>query len=324
MELLQSKGKHFTKAAEDFKLHLVEGEKVLASVQIGLGMYLLTQFRLVVVNFSGGIKASIPLADIQEFRFESNKHGNDFFITQSGQKENKLGTLLKDVSEPFAFLFSELHGVNQSSPELRTESFEAAEARYSQIPTNRRKERLPRALVKAIMRNSKSNEDPLMLITGQHDSTAGSLIIYEDRCVVTKYGLTLGMPGSYADGVFSFKEITGIEYNKGLVIGYLEVLTAAYKGSINSNFVTSVLTSKGMSNNAIQMSAEDYASAKPLIEKLLNLVDESKHATNKDNSNPKSSASLTSELEKLAQMFTDGLLSAEEYKLAKSKLLDGQ
>jgi hypothetical protein len=76
--MLQSKGKQFTKDADAFKIHALEGESVLASVQIGIGTFLLTNYRLVSLALMGGIKASFPLSETEAFRSEPSKLGTAF------------------------------------------------------------------------------------------------------------------------------------------------------------------------------------------------------------------------------------------------------
>jgi hypothetical protein len=323
MELLQSKGKHFMKLADDFKLHLVPEEAVLASIQVGMSNFLLTNFRFVALGLSGGIKSSTPLSEIEEYRFEKTKMGSDFYLKAKGNQEKKIGVVLNDVAEPFEELFTQLHRSGSSDTGLRTESLEAAEKRYAQIPTNLSKEKLPKNLVKAIMRNSRANEDPVMVISGKSDSAGGSIIVYADRCVVAKYGMTQGLPGTVTEGVFKFDEITGIEYNKGLVISYLEILTASYKGSINSNIVNAVLTTKSNSNNSIQLMPGDYDSAKPLLDRLQTMIQQAKNSGGSSLQNqPEPNKSAADEIAKLAELLDKGLLTPEEFRIAKARALE--
>lgn len=334
MTLLQSKGKQFTKAAENFKLHLIENEAVLASVQMGLGTFLLTQFRLVALNLSGGIKASYLLSEIDSFRTEKASVGTTFFITPQGQGELKVGSLLPDVEAEFPKLFQETLASSEGTSELRSESLEIAAERYASVPTNRKKSKLPTHLVKSIMKNSKANEDPLMIITGQVDSTDGSLIVYSDRCVISKSGIVGGfMAGSLGgsrDATFYFRDITGIEYNSGLLTGVLEILTASYEGSANKDFWTGFLNpNKNISgndprtlSNTLPLMKDDYMSAKPLLDKLRTMIQDAKETKVVVNTHVASQVSSTAdEIQKLAGLLEKGLISEEEFRAAKMKLL---
>lgn len=335
MEILQSKGKHFLKLAEDFKLHLVEGENVLASVQIGITNYLLTQFRLVALNLSGAApKASYPLTELESFRTDKGKLGTILFITPKGKDEIKLGGLLPEIEEPFLQLLTDVMESAEGSSDLRSESLDFAAERYASIPTNRKRSKLPKHLVKSIMKNSKANEDPMMIITGQVDSTDGSLIVYSDRCVISKSGIIGGfMAGSLGgsrDAVFYFRDITGIEYNSGMMTGVLEILTASYGGSANKDFWTGFLnTNKNLSlndprtlSNTLPLLKDDYLSAKPLIDKLRTMVQEAKETKVIVNTAaPQATLSTAEEIQKLADLVEKGLLTADEFQAAKSKLL---
>lgn len=335
MEILQSKGKHFLKLAEEFKLHLVDDESVFASVQIGMTNYLLTQFRLVALNLSGAApKASYPLTELESFRTDKGKLGAVLFITPKGKEEIKLGSLLPEIEEKFLELLGELMESAEESSDLRSESLDFAAERYASIPTNRKRAKLPKHLVKSIMKNSKANEDPLMIITGQVDSTDGSLIVYSDRCVISKSGIIGGfMAGSLGgsrDAVFYFRDITGIEYNSGMVTGVLEILTASYDGSGNKDFWTGFLNpSKNLSlndprtlSNTLPLMKDDYISAKPLIDKLRTMIQEAKETKVIVNA-PAIQAPLSpaEEIQKLAELVDKGLLSPEEFQAAKLKLI---
>ena len=113
--MLQTKGKVFTQAAEGFRKDAKEDETVLASVQIGMSTWLLTNQRLVRLTMMGGIKAATPLSSIQSIRMQPDKIGFDqFYVTEVGSSEVKLGSVT-EVGEEFLELFqSTLDGVSPS------------------------------------------------------------------------------------------------------------------------------------------------------------------------------------------------------------------
>lgn len=335
MELLQNKGKHFTRLAQDFSIHLIESEVVAASVQVGMTNYLLTQFRLIALNMSGAApKASYPLIELESIRTENGKLGTTLFIKPKGKDEMKLGSMLPEIESEFPALLEQLMRTGEASTELRPESIDYAAERYASIPTNRKRPKLPKHLVKAIINNSKANEDPLMIITGQVDSTEGSLLVYKDRCVITKSGLIGGfMAGSLGgsrDAIFYFRDITGIEYNSGMFTGVLEILTASYDGSANKDFWRGITNPSRNSSvndpralsNTLPLMKDDYASAKPLIDKLRSMINDAKETkviVNSHASQPTSSPA--EEIQKLADLLEKGLLTPEEFQAAKTKLL---
>lgn len=335
MELLQSKGKAFANAVEDVKEHLAPDEKVYASIQLGLSTVLLTKYRIAVLTLAGiDIKASYALADIDSFRIEAGKISRILYITPRGQKEVKLGGIYPDVESKFIELLTSLMDGAEALPEVRSNSVAMSAQRYASIPTNRTKAGLPNHLVKSIINNSKQNEDPEMIITGSIDSTDGSLIVYRDRCVISKSGiiggLMAGTLGGSRDATFYFKDITGIEYNSGMMSGVLEILTASYDGSANKDYWRGI-TNPNRNNskndpralsNTLPLMKADYMAAKPLIDKLRTMIQEAKETKviiQAASSIPANSTA--DEIQKLAELMEKGLLSQEEFQAAKNKLL---
>jgi hypothetical protein len=335
-KMLQSKGKQFQKNAESFKIHMVTDEAVLASVQIGIGNYILTNIRFVGLTFSGGIKFSYPLSDISSIRTESGKTGKIFFLSLKEKSEEKLGVMIEPLGSEFEELFSNAIENSLVPTDLRVESKDAAAERYASVPTNRKKSNLPSHLVKAIQRNAKTGEDPLMIITGEVDSTDGSLIVFEDRCVISKSGviggLMSGSLGGAREATFYFKDITGIEYNSGLMTGVLEILTPSYESSPNKDFWTGVLNANKnfspndprASSNTLPLMKSDYLNAKPLIDRLRTMIQaakDSKVVVNIDSPNP--ALSTADEIAKLANLLERGLITEDEFISAKVRLISG-
>lgn len=332
--MLLSKGKQFVREAENFKLQALEGEEVLASIQIGIGVYLLTNFRLVGIASGGGIKTSHPLSEIKSFRVAPGKLGTVFYITTGSDGETKVGGLLSDTASEFQALFATAFEKAEASPELRVESIAAASGRYANVPTNRAKANLPTHLVKSIEKNAKTGEDPLMIITGQYDSTDGSLIVFKDRCVISKSGIIGGfMAGSLGgsrDATFYFRDITGIEYNSGMLTGVLEILTASYQGSENKDYWTGILNGNKNKagndprtlSNTLPLVKSDYVSAKPLIDQLRTMIQDAKETKIIVNTAaPAAAVSAADELGKLAELMDKGLITLEEFQAAKKRLL---
>jgi hypothetical protein len=110
--MLQTKGKVFTQIAEDFRKDALEDESVLASVQIGMSNWLLTNQRLVRLSMMGRIKAATPLSSIQSVRMNTDAMALDqFYMTERGGSEIKLGSVT-NVGKEFLELFeSTLGGV---------------------------------------------------------------------------------------------------------------------------------------------------------------------------------------------------------------------
>jgi hypothetical protein len=216
----------------------------------------------------------------------------------------------------------------------KKEALEAARQKYSPVRTNRKKANLPTHLVNALERNTRRDELPTMLITGTHDSTDGSLIVYTDRCVLSKSGIIGGfMAGSLGgarEATFFFPDITGIEYNSGMLMGVLEILTASYSGGATKDFwsgITNPDRNKSQndprtSSNTLPLPKDDYLAAKELIEDLRSMIASSKTTKVVIEGNPQpSSIGIADELEKLARLRDSGILSDEEFAASKAKLL---
>ena len=216
----------------------------------------------------------------------------------------------------------------------KKEALEALRQKYSSVRTNRKKANLPTHLLKALERNARNGELPSMIITGTHDSTEGSLIVFADRCVLSKSGIVGGyMAGSLGgarEATFFFPDITGIEYNSGLLFGVLEILTASYSGGATKDFWSGILNpdrnksqnDPRTSSNTLPLPKDDYLAAKELIEDLRSMIASAKttKVVIEGNSQP-SSIGVADELEKLARLRDSGILSDEEFAASKAKLL---
>lgn len=317
--------------AKEFAHHLVSGEEAKAVVQIGLSYYVLTTLRLVQLSgLPGEVKASFPLAEISSFRSKAG-HQEKFFITIN-EKEKKLGGIL-EMGQEFLTLFEELHKVAPSSDELRTESLDAAGEPYESVKTNR-ESKFPKHLVKSIQRNAKTGEDPVMVISGVDDSTEGSLIVFADRCVISKSGFwaaaVSGSLGGARDALFYFADITGIEYNSGFLSGVLEILTPSYQGTATKDYWSGLLNSDRnnsendprVTSNTLPLLKSDYRAAKPLIDELRSMIAAAKAPTvtvQLDETTPKASAA--DEIKKLAELHEAGSLTDDEFATLKGKLL---
>lgn len=216
----------------------------------------------------------------------------------------------------------------------KKEALEALRQKYSSVRTNRKKANLPTHLLKALERNARSGELPSMIITGTHDSTDGSLIVFADRCVLSKSGIwggfMAGSLGGAREATFFFPDITGIEYNSGLLFGVLEILTASYSGGATKDFWSGTLNpdrnksqnDPRTSSNTLPLPKADYLAAKELIEDLRSMIASAK--TTKvviEGNSPPSSIGVAEELEKLARLRDSGILSDEEFAASKAKLL---
>lgn len=176
------------------------------------------------------------------------------------------------------------------------------------------------ATLKEIEKSLRGDEQPEFILS-EPLSGAGTLVAFQDRCLVIKKGvLTSLMTSSLGGGrtaTFAYADITGIEFNSGLVMGQLEILTASYTGK-----KTNSVWSFGKENSAYEMSnvlpwANDfYKKVRPQIEWLKQRVQEVKSSDIHTESK-----SVSDELEKLGRLHAKGILSDAEFAEAKAKII---
>ena len=139
-------------------------------------------------------------------------------------------------------------------------------------------------------------------------------------------GFMAGSLGGERAGTFYFTQITGIEYNSGLINGVLEILTPSYQGTANKDFWRGSTKSRNANsndpwtlNNCLPLTKDGFKSAREMIDELKQLVAESQRPVASTNS---SSPGLSEELERLAGLMEQGILTEEEFTKAKKNLLN--
>lgn len=153
------------------------------------------------------------------------------------------------------------------------------------------------------------------------DGINGVLAAFNDRCIVIKKGLaTSFMAGSLGGGrtaTFDYRDITGIEYNSGIVTGVLEILTASYSGkATNSPWSFGNDRSAHESSNTLPWDKSFYRKVRPQIEWLKQKIQESKNPPA-----PIQSSNISNEMKKLSELHKKGVITDKEFSAAKSKLL---
>lgn len=161
----------------------------------------------------------------------------------------------------------------------------------------------------------------------------GVFAAFEDRCMIVKTGaMTSLMTGSFGGGrvtTFHYGEITGIEYNSGIMTGVLEVLTPSYQGSANKDFWRGSTKSRNSDSNdpwtlsnCLPMAKPIYQQALPRLNAMRAKIAESKRPTVVVNAATQSSGGgLAEELTKLAALRDQGVLEESEFLAAKTAAL---
>lgn len=147
-----------------------------------------------------------------------------------------------------------------------------------------------------------------------------ALIALETRILIVKPGFSAGVTGGVRVTSFNYADITTIEINRGLLFGVIEIGTPSYNLSQSRDFWTwHPDKNPAQANNCLPVDRFLLQEFMPYIEELRQLVAQFK--TNKPSAEPSPKESLAREIEKLAELYTRGMLSDEEFKAAKDILL---
>lgn len=173
-------------------------------------------------------------------------------------------------------------------------------------------------------------EDPWFVLVSS--GASGVLAAWDDRLAIVKTGaLTSFMAGSLGgerSAVFHFTDITGIEYNSGIMNGVLEILTPSYSGGGNKDFWRgSTRSANADSNNPFTLSntlplaKSEYRDAAEPLGELRRRISAAKQRPTSAPAPAPAGSSLAEELIKLAGLRDAGVLTEEEFAAAKARLL---
>lgn len=206
----------------------------------------------------------------------------------------------------------------QNSKEQQKQYAEAYNDKWQSIITGK----VNKAALREIKSSCREGEMPEFILG---DGINGVLAAFGDRCMVIKKGLGTSIMASSLGGgrvaTFAYRDITGIEYNSGIMSGVLEILTASYTGkTTNSPWTFGNDRSAHESSNTLPWGKIFYSKVRPQIEWLKQKIVESKTSGNQ--SVPASqSLNATDELSKLANMHKQGILTDKEFEAAKHKII---
>jgi len=139
-----------------------------------------------------------------------------------------------------------------------------------------------------------------------------------------------GAFGGERSAVFHYRDITGLEYNSGIMSGVLEILTPSYQGSTNKDFWRGYGRSPNRNtdnpwalNNCLPLAKLEYKAHVDVIKEVRHRISQAKESPVSEVANPQASASrsLPDELRKLADLADSGILTPEEFAAAKARLL---
>jgi len=180
---------------------------------------------------------------------------------------------------------------------------------------------------------SEPGETPWLILNPA--GATGALVAFDDRLAIIKAGAVTGLLAGAAFGnrqaVIYFRDITGIEFNAGMLTGVLEVLTASYQGTANKDFWKGTLSGRNSDSNdpftlsnTLPMAKSEFQECKEHVAELRRRISESKQTVIQPQIVMQANeTSFADQLEKLAALHGSGALSAEEFAAAKQRLLHG-
>lgn len=190
----------------------------------------------------------------------------------------------------------------------------------------------------SILAHAKRGEEPWLIIASLG---AGVLAAFDDRLILIKAGAVTsagaGAFGGQRATTFHFHDVSGIEYNSGILSGVLEVLTSSYDGTANRDFWRGSNRPRNADandpftlSNTLPLSKAEHAQAQPHLNELRRRITNYKRTVTIEGSvNPAFSAAvpiqgggLADELTKLAELRNAGILTDEEFQAAKMRLLN--
>jgi hypothetical protein len=323
---------------------LEDGEVAVAMLQIGFTSKVLTNQRLLFLDLTESrIKEYISLLSVEEFSFNSPAGIPRLDAVMKDGTTIKIGTFdgkhVEKIKEVFASTLSQVAS-GKSATALAPISqepiptpdapppIEDSVAAEERVRTNSLKT-FPNWLLKSISSHKRSDEKLLMVITEPYTNHQGALLVFHDRCMIVKGGVIGGfMSGSLGGeraATFYFTQITGIEYNSGLINGVLEILTPSYQGSANKDFWQGTTKSRNSNsndpwtlNNCLPLTKDGYKSAREMIDELKRMVAEFNRPVVTPSVSP---PNLSDEVAKLADLLKQGVLTEEEFAQAKKRLL---
>jgi hypothetical protein len=164
-----------------------------------------------------------------------------------------------------------------------------------------------------------------------------AIVALSNRLLIIKPGLMAGATSGPRVTSFYYRDITGIEVNKGLINGVIEINTSSYPRTRQNDFWKIKYEDRDAYGvaNCLPISKKNLREYKPYID-MLRAMERSAKQKRVISSPPKRESSLNSELsslaslrasgvlselEKLASLRASGVLTEEEFQRAKQRLL---
>ncbi len=317
---------------------LPEGEKVVAVFWANrmkplTDTMVLTNQRLLCAHTSymgkyNGFFNEVIADDIKSVDLEKTFAAAKFYATHSNGTKDFLASIIEDDFEnirkvvekmsgsPQLLNYSEQkknetrqkYGVDTAPPTISEEELQALT-----------KGKVNKAAIHEVQKSCRPGEAPEFILG---DGINGVLAAFGDRCMVIKKGLATSFMASSLGGgrvaTFAYQDITGIEYNSGIMTGVLEILTASYTGkATNSPWAFGNDKSAHESSNTLPWGKVFYNQVRPQIEWMQQKI----HEVKSGGAQVVTQLSSSDELTKLAALHKQGILTDKEFAEAKQKIL---
>ena len=158
-----------------------------------------------------------------------------------------------------------------------------------------------------------------------------AFVAASDRLIISKFGVAAGASFGSRTSQFRYEDILNVAVNTGMVSAVIEIQTAAHQGNSVGDYWGGLLsTGKGTSKspfeaeNAFPCNKGDLKEWQPYLEELNSLI---KAARQRESGTVGPAASgggdLAEQLQKISELHDSGVLSDEEFAMAKARLLAG-
>lgn len=189
------------------------------------------------------------------------------------------------------------------------------------MPLNSRK--VGQKATDAIKRQCLDGKDPWLIVAP--GGGMGLLAAWDDRVSVIKTGawtsLMAGSLGGERAATFHFMDITGVEYNSGLINGVLEILTPSYSGGTPKDYWQSGSNDPWKQSNTLPLVKTDYNKALDDINELRSRIGQVKSGRNAPMVEQPSPTAAAEEIRSLAELRDQGILTDEEFNAKKRQIL---
>lgn len=321
-KLLDRISKHFLPEEDVRALFSLSGN--------GVGYGIISTMRVAFFKVDFSILVSVPMTQIDGYEFTTKLGTRTCHLKLKDQPSVKLGVFMSDDEEPVLKVLDDCISRPVANGAIALDTPDSRDAEFMSIESNVPWKKVPKHLQKNLISNISAEEKPLFIISTYLSAMAGSLVAMDDRCILIKSGVLGGLMSGSLGGArvstFYYRDITGIEYNSGMLNGVVEILTASYNGSANKDFWKGTNKSRNADSNdpwtlsnTLPLPKAEYSIAKTQFDRLRGLISESKGSNSVRV--PIQDKSLADEIEKLSSLLAKGLIDEDEFKEAKRKIL---